>query len=220
MIARLSTRPGSRGRHGFTLLELMVVIMIIGVVSTLGTTAFVTVTTAWNDQRALVELDAMAEEVFSAIERDLSDTLSHDLSGVVISGASRDAIDHRSVPAAHNADDTLIIPIQGAAEGRIRQQSGMVGYRVDRSATTQTLVRTKGGLNENFPATGSQPIVPGAQILAFRVEYLSTDSTKLWVKEWHGRSHPQAVRVSITLADLDRPDRQLSRKSVLRVHVR
>jgi len=211
---------GSEGaRRGFTLLEVLVVIVILSVVSGLGTSAFVTITSAWNDQQSMSQLNAMAEDVFSAIATDFSDTLSHDLSGVPISGASRDSVDTRTVPAAHNADDTLVIPIQGAAAGRTRERLATVGYRIDRSAATMPLLRTLGELGDKTPGANGQSLVPGARTLAFRVEYLSEKPGRLWIQEWNGADHPRAVRVSITLQDLNRPDLQLSRKSVMHIHV-
>lgn len=209
-----------RRRAGFTLLELLVVLTILGVVSTLGTSAFVTVTSAWNERKALTELDAQAEEAFESIRRDLADTLSYELSGVAITGTSRDAVDTDTVPAAHNADDSVSIPVQGAAAGRTRQRAAMVAYSVDRGAAEGSLIRTAGNLDDNFPTTGRQEVIPRARTVAFRAEYLSDDPDRLWESEWHGPGHPKALRISLTLEDPDRPDIQISRKAVLRVHVR
>ncbi len=206
-------------RAGFSLLEILIVLSILAVVSTLGISAFVTVTTAWNERKALTELDAQAEEAFEAIRRDLADTLSYELSGVALSGASRAAIDTGTVPAAHNADDRVAFPIQGAVEGPTGQQAAKVGYRVDRSADEHSLVRTIGALDAGFPTTGAQEVIPGARTIAFRAEYLSDDPDQLWEAEWHSPGHPKALRISLTLEDPGRPGFQISRKAVLRIHV-
>ena len=209
-----------RRRAGFTLLEVLVVLTILGVVSTLGTSAFVTVTSAWNERKALAELDAQAEEAFDTIRRDLADALSYELSSVAITGRSRDAVDTDTVPAAHNADDSVSIPVQGAAAGRTRQEAAMVAYSVDRGAAEGSLIRTAGSLDDNFPTTGRQEVIPRAHTVAFRAEYLSDDPDRLWETEWHGPGHPKALRISLTLEHPDRPDLQISRKAVIRVHVR
>lgn len=209
-----------RHRAGFTLLEVLVVLAILGVVSTLGTSAFVTITSAWNERKALTELDAQAEKAFEFIRQDLSDALSYELSGVAITGTSRDAVNTDTVPAAHNADDSVSIPVQGAAAGRVRQRAAMVTYSVDRGTAEGSLIRTAGNLDDNFPTTGRQEVIPRAHTVAFRAEYLSDDPDRLWETEWHGPGHPKALRISLTLEHPDRPDLQISRKAVLRVHVR
>ena len=222
-LATSKTHPAGR-RGGFTLLELLVVIAILGIVSGLGTSAFVTVTSAWNERKSITELDAQAQQAFKRIRRDLSDTLSYELSGIAIRGTRHDAVDTSTVPAAHNADDDIAIPVQGvpvqgASAGRARQRAALVGYRMDRGAGEGSLVQTAGDLDAEFPTTGKLEIIPGAHTVAFRVEYLSSDPDSLWVGDWKGPGHPGAVRISLTLEDPDRPAFQISRKAVFRVHV-
>ena len=215
-----SKTSGAGRRGGFTLLELLVVIAILSIVSGLGTSAFVSVSSAWNERKSITELDAQAQRAFESIRRDLSDTLSYELSGIAIRGERHDAVDVSTVPAAHNADDTIAIPVQGASAGRARQRAALIGYRIDQGATGGSLMRTVGDLEKEFPTIGRQEIIPGVHTIAFRVEYLSSDPGPLWVGGWPGPGHPGAVRISLTLEDLDRPDFQISRKAVLRVHVR
>ena len=218
-VARLKSRSGHR-RGGFTLLEILIVLAIMGVVSGLGSSAFIVVTSAWNERKSITELDAQAQAVFESIRRDLSDTLSYELSGLEIHGTHRDAVDRSTVPAAHNADDSIAIPVQGASTGQARQRAALVGYRIDRSSENGALVRTVGNLDAAYPTTGRQEIIPLARTVAFRIEYLNDSPGGLWKDDWQGPGHPRALRVSLTLEDLDRPDFQIARKAVLRVHVR
>ena len=215
-----TSRFDNKSKAGFTLIELLVVLSILSVVTTLGTTAFITITTAWNEQRALIALDREAQKVFETIERDLSDTLSQELSGVTITGANRDQKSTGTWPETHLADDALSIPIQGSAAQRTRQRSARVGYYIDRSAGGASFVRTTGKLSEGFPTTGRQDLIPDVRTIAFRVEYLTDDPEKVWVPTWNRAAHPEAIRLSLTLEDADRPEFQLSRKAVMRVHVR
>ncbi len=207
-------------KQGFTLLELLVVLAILGVVTGLGTSAFVTVTAVWNETKSLTDLDAQAEEAFRSIGRDLSDTLSYDLSKLSIVGTRQEIVNTNTVPAAHDANDTVAVPIQGASLGRTRLRAAMVGYRVDRDLSKGSLIRTQGDLDGKFPTTGQQNVLPLAHTIAFRVEYLSDESDQHWLAVWHGPGHPEAIRVSLVLEDPDRPDFQISRKKVFRIHVR
>lgn len=206
-------------KAGFTLLELLIVLSILGVVSTLGTSAFVTVTSAWNETKSLTELEAQAEAAFESIKRDLADTLSYDLSKLSIVGTSQDVVNTNTVPAAHDANDTVSIPIQGASLGRTRQRAAMVGYSIDRDLSKGSLTRTQGELDGKFPTKGRQNVIPLAYTIAFRVEYLSNDPDQYWQADWQGPGHPKALRISLILEDLDRPDFQISRKKVFRIHV-
>ena len=71
-----------RRSDGFTLLEILVVAAIIGVVMTMGTSTFVGVTRAWNEQRAITDLDDQARAALESIRQDVESTLSSEVSGL------------------------------------------------------------------------------------------------------------------------------------------
>jgi len=214
------TQPTPRSHAGFTLIELLVVLTIIGVVMTIGTTTFVTITAAWHERRALTELDNQAQTVFDSIGQDIAATISFEVSGVGITGASREVKDDRTYPAATHADDEIALPVNNFDTARNQSAPGKVGYRVDRAAgTTGTIVRTFGPLTEAFPAGARLDLIP-ARVQGFSVEYLGTDENAAWSEVWSGPGLPRAVRVSIALEDPVRPEFQVARKAVFPVRVR
>lgn len=212
-------RQTQPNRAGFTLVEVLVVLAILAVVSAVGTSAFVTITSVWNEKRSQIELDAIAEEAFDSIRTDIADALSQQLAGVPLTGVSATIEDDRTFPAATNADDRIVIPIQGYVPGRTLNIASKVGYRVDRSHPNQPLVRTQGGMDETFPTTNRLEIIELARVVAFSVEYLDAGQAALWVEEWDQKKFPGAVRVSLTLEDPDRSDFQIARKAVIPINV-
>ncbi len=99
-------------RHrGFTLIEIIVVIGLLGVISTLGSVLFYKMSDGW--QRILVraELDAKADRIFNSMRADFAHVLSANLSQVPLRGfedqARLEMLEH--VPVA---DDRIVIPVQ------------------------------------------------------------------------------------------------------------
>ncbi len=213
------TRPPLRS--GFTLLELLIVVTIFGLVMAIGTQTFVGVTAAWNDRRTVAELDAQADLALESIRRDVTDALSSEVSGVGIRGASRTVADPRTYPVPQHPDDELLIPVRAIDPNRSLAVPANIGYRVERAGATGTLVRTVGPLGTEFPATNRLDLMPNARVLGFSVEFLSPGADPLWVDSWTGTGMPAAVRVSLAVEDLDRPNEyQTTRQVVIPVHVR
>ncbi len=206
--------------RGFTLIELLVVMTIIGVVMTIGTSTFVTVTAAWHERRALTELDNQVQTVFDSIGHDIAATISYDISGVGITGTSRDVKDDRTYPAATHPDDDFCLPVNDFDTARNQFTPSKVAYRVDRiGKPTGALVRTVGPLGGDYPAGARLELIP-ARVQGFSVEYLGADANAAWSDSWAGSGLPRAVRVSISLEDPVRPEFQVARKAVFPVHVR
>lgn len=208
-------------RAGFTLIELLLVVSILGIVMAIGSQTFVSVTSAWNERRTVAELDAQADLVLESIRRDVVDALSADVSGVAIQGHSRTVADQRTYPMAQHPDDELLIPVRAIDPNRSLAVPANVGYRVERNGATGTLVRTVGALGPDFPATNRLDLIPNARVLGFSVEFLAPGAGPLWVDSWTGPGMPAAVRVSLALEDIDRPNEyQSTRQLVIPVHVR
>lgn len=204
--------------RGFSLIELLVSIAIVGLVMTLGTKAFYSLTSAWAEARTLAELDDTAEDAFYMIGLDMSDLLSAELSGVSIRGIDQVAEADRFNQAGNN-DDRLIIPIQGLTVGMDMQRVRSVQFQVLRGDDSNELVRRVGLLGAANPGKNESKIITRANVLRFDVTYATGDVENPWVTSWDAVSLPKAVRVSLTLADTNNIFRQISRKETYLVHV-
>jgi prepilin-type N-terminal cleavage/methylation domain-containing protein len=215
------TRKSSRETSGFTLIELLVVIGIISVVMAIGTSTFYSVMAAWNERQAIAELDAQADIALESIGRDIADALSHEVAGTTILGESSSVKDSRSYPAAEHPDDVLVVPIRAIDPNRPLAVPANVGYRVERSnVASGVLIRSVGPLGAEFPTTNRIELIPNAYVLGFSVEFLGSDAGALWASEWSGPRLPVAIRVSLALEDVDRPNQfQIARQAVFPVRV-
>lgn len=210
-----------RHARGFTLLELLVVLSILGVVTTIGTMAFVGVTGAWNERKSIAELDAQARQAIESIRQDLANALSTELAPVGFRGVSRDIETDRTFPPAVLADDEFAFPVQSATGSETLEVAAQVGYRVDRSGDMGRLIRTVGPIEKAFPTTNQQEVIPRAGVLGFSVQYLADSANPLWADRWALNPMPRAVRVSIVLEDPDRPNEyQVTKEAVIPIHVR
>lgn len=213
MKSRLNTR-------GFTLIEVLVAIAILGVVTTIGLRSFVTITSNWRETRGLVELDDQASGLFQELERDIADILSAELSGYSVRGYDQ-FIEGDGFNQAADHDDRIVIPVQGAASGRTLANARFVQWRVERDDVGRNaLIRTIGPLGSPSPANGRADFAPRANVIRFDISYGTGEESSPWVKSWTSSEHPKAIRVSMTLSDVDNPIWQISRKEVYTVHVR
>ncbi len=210
-----------RSRAGFTLIELLVVTSIIGLVMAVGTSTLYGVIAAWNERQAVAELDAKADLALESIRRDIADTLSFDVSGIAIEGATRSVQDSRTYPPAQHRDDQLAVPIRAMDPNRPLAVPAKVGYHVERAGGVGVLVRTVGTLSGGFPETNRIEVIPNARVMGFAVQYLAPGPGAVWVDEWNQPGQPAAVGVSLSIEDPDRPAQfQVSRQIVVPVHVR
>lgn len=204
--------------HGFTLVELVVVIGIFSVVTTIGVTVFGSLTSAWNETKMLTELDFAASEIFESIHQDLADVMSSELAGSAIRGKHKTFRDEIKFRDRLLGDDDIAFPIQTSGRANRSLSGGTVRYHVSRQDGGHVLVRNLGGLGEQMPVGGLVPIADRVDTIRFRCEYSSPDTGE-WRDEWTEVGHPSAVRVSVTLQHKTREWLQVSRKAVFQINV-
>jgi len=203
-------------KQGFTLLEMIVVIGVLGVLTTLGAQAFTALTTSWNHTRSLTELTHSADDALNLIGRDVQDILSAKLSGQSIIGEERTTEKDHGADRDWDEDDRVVFPIQGISSGLSLQKSSTVQYAVQRGASGQFLIRTIGALESENPQQNPLNIIPEVHTNRFRVEY---NDGQQWVGSWNSNELPKAIRVSITVAHSQKEFLQISRKRVFPVKV-
>lgn len=216
---RTATTKGIKPSGGFTLLELIITIAILGAVTGMGATAFTGVTTAWSNAQSEAELDRRVDEVFNAFQEDVSDTLSARLSGEPVLGIAREVNSDRYFDRVL-ADDMIVLPIQhSAADTRMRSGS-KVAWRVQRNQDTSILVRAIGALDQPIPSGGMTNELGEADVVRLSFEFEAVDEPGKWVREWSRNEHPAAVKMTLVVADTGRPWVQIGREAVFPINVR
>ena len=223
---RTFTRVPTRPRTGFTLIEILVVISITGVVTSLGISAFVQLGNAWQSTRTMSDLDREAFKAFRMIGQDFATVVSTELSGISIRGVRRNLEPSEKSGSTRYfdrvlADDAVIIPVPSGASGEA--DIGLISYSVNRADNGHRLVRTVGDVTLQEEETFAEMDVVNpdiAEVIRLRIEYSNGDDK--WFAEWTDGSLPQAVRVSMTLEEprLGRQHLQITRKAVFAIHVR
>jgi prepilin-type N-terminal cleavage/methylation domain-containing protein len=207
-------------KSGFTIIEIIVVIALMGIVTSLGTMAFIEMTQLWNQTRARAELDARADMIFKHFREDIGRIISPVISGVPVRGNSRTTKDNERFFDIELADDEIVLPVLMATVPDNNTVAATVLYHVEREGGSDTLVRVAGDLSDETPSGARTEVAHG--VLRFRVEYAGMGGDADWVPGWSGPTLPQAIRVSLTLADPEISGgrgEQISRKAIFTVPV-
>lgn len=206
---------GNAHSKGFTLFELMVVLAVMSVVSTIGVTAYSRVTGVWRISAMRMELGATADTIFSTIRRDMENVVSSRRTGQAIQGIdvlSEDAMYGR-VPLDN---DRMVLPIvQTGAQGTSERLA--VRYHIAREGgAPDQLTRTLGPMDGSEPNGASQVIADN--VLALDIEYLSGG---VWQPAWSGAGQPEAVKVNLTVSgNAQWRGEQVTRSAVFPVYVK
>ena len=198
--------------RGFSLLELLVVISVLSVVTTIGVSAFVSITTAWRQTTELVELESTADMILEDyLAQDIGRMLSPRLSGAPMSGKQGEA---EAFFRIRVEDDSMIIPVEVPNEsGGLDRHS--VRYHVDRERELPTLIRTIGPLGADMSSGLELELATG--VFGLRFEYF--DGTA-WQPQWDKPELPLSVRAHVALMDVYQQHQQISRKATFPIHVR
>lgn len=200
---------------GFSLIELVVAIGLLGVVSTIAVGMFVRMSDLWTDMEAQVEMNDRAEYALARIEEDLTELVSPRTAGAPLVVTDAVHQDDRYFWAIDLADDAITLPTRV-----LQREDGIrrwveVAYAVDRS--TWTLMRSAtapGGASDAAP----QPMIAATGVVQFNVSCRDRDGA--WRTAWDEPEPPEAVRVSLVMMNPGRPWQQIARTAVYRVRVR
>lgn len=204
----------TRRRNGFTLLELLTVIAVLAVVTTIGMRALFRISDLWRLSEIRMNLNARANQTFELMRHDFDQVLSAKLSGVPLRGAQH-LEEKKRFGRVRLENDLIILPVEyvNPLTHSVERQSVM--YHINREAATPSLIRTLGALDALPPMGARQLVAEG--VIAMRLEY--HDGAE-WMPEWNRAGLPEAVRVNLVLADANRPYEQIARKAVFAIHVK
>jgi prepilin-type N-terminal cleavage/methylation domain-containing protein len=203
----------ARRNRGFTLVELIFVIAILGVLTTMGVVMFGLVNNLWAQTRARTELDARAEYALEQIRQDMAAFVSPALTGAPLQGRDN-AMTDPAFPGVQLASDSLLVPMRGltATGGEVLAAAQ---YAVKSEGGERTLMRTPMGLYGEPAKAKPVTVVPG--VVHFNVQYGGAEEK--WQDNWDSVQSPSAVRVSLVLAEPERPERQAAREAIFAVRV-
>ena len=203
-----------RGRSGFTLFEMLTVIAVLAIVTTIGMRLFFRVTDLWKTTAVRMELNTKADTIFDLMGHDFSQILSSELSGVPLVGqAAMEEV--KRYKRVRLEDDRIILPIeyQNPLIGRTERVSVM--YHIERDEGAPKLMRTLDALGKN-PPEGTKQLV-AENVLSMRIEY---GDGKAWLPAWARPEMPDAVRLSLVLTGADRSYEQIARRTVFAIRVK
>ena len=208
----MRTYPLSRG---FSLIELIVVIGILSVVLSLGSTMFFDITNAGNHSARVLRVEEIANQAFSTLRRDFTQMLSSESAGSTISGEDRETQDDQLAWGMSLANDRVTLPVSTKNPRTNLVEEHSVLYRIGRDGSgSSRLERLQTPLNEMNP-DGPVQVVAGG-VTAMDLEYHDGVS---WRPSWDKRQAPEAVRISLTLMSENYPMEQISRKAAFTLHV-
>lgn len=203
-----------RSQQGFTLIELIVVLGIMGVVTTLATSVFIQMNSSWAEIRSDADFEIKANNIFDEFRRDADQAIPQSVTHVPLA-VTNDQYRGAS-EAFFNAffnSDTLEFPayVPLGPQGLLRP--GRVRYFLDRQSGAPSLIRQVLTL-DGESVVGQQNV--GTGVYGFDVQFPAADG-RGWTNDWTGNRAPSFVRVSILLIDDRDATEQVARTAVIRI---
>jgi len=207
------TRAGRQ--RGFTLIELLVVLAVLSVVSTIGVSAFVSITSYYNATERRLDLEEQAQRAFDYFADDVALMVPSSFANASVL-STREMEEEARYGRVPLENDSIVLPISYYDPLQKQVVRASVQYIIDRSMPLPQLQRRQApGFGVVDPDGRTMPIADG--VLSMRIEYF--DGRK-WQPAWTEEQHPRSIRLSVTVRDPYRPDEQLSRRSAFPVRVR
>ena len=206
----------TRRRAGFTLMELLVTLSLLGVVSTIGVTAFFRVADYWTAAVRTQRLETQASAALDAIREDLDRMLSPRSGAGAFSSVCQTARHSFGTVESTANDDKLTFPIvqKNAATGAFERT--LVTYEIDRHAAMPRLMRRVRGTDAAAQAAGA-PVVIAEGV--FSMSVLCGDPPDMTCG-WDAPEPPEGVVVSLGMADPADPGAGLSRTATFELQVK
>jgi len=203
----------ARTHDGFTLLELLTVIVLMGMATTMGIVMLFKVSDAWRETQRRTELDELANRILDEFRKDAALVVSPRVDGASIRGVVRTMGDERfyRIPLE---DDRVTLPVSLPLEPDGPPQRVDVTYEINRQDGQTALLRTV-----NVPGAAGAPVKVADGVLAMRVEFMERGSDGSWHAGWSKPGLPAAIRVSLTIMDPLRTYEQISRKAAFPIRV-
>jgi prepilin-type N-terminal cleavage/methylation domain-containing protein len=201
-------------KRGFTLVELLVVIAVLAVVSSIGVQMFSVIGDRQRTQQIRLDLAGKTDQALEIIRRDVARVISARLGGVAIAGESR-MDESRRFGNVILEDDRITLPVQDAIGGKAPDRY-LSTFVIDRSGAAPRLVKHFAPLGGKPTDTPSFDLVKDLHVQSLRIEYFDGAA---WQRAWSAATHPRAVRVSLVAVDSNRPYEQLARTLVIPVQV-
>lgn len=206
----------TRRRAGFTLMELLVSLSLLGVVSTIGVTAFFRVADHWTAVQRAQRLDTQASAALDAIREDLDRMLPPRTGAGAFASVCQTARHSFGALEATANDDKITFPIvqKNVATGAFEQ--AVVTYEIDRHAAMPRLMRKVRGTDADAQAAGASLVIAEG---VFSMSVMCGDPPDMTCG-WDAPEPPEGVVVSLGMADPADPGAGLSRAATFELHVK